>query len=187
LGERGYRLKELGNEDLTDAQRAVVDELKAGPRGGVVGPYDAWLRRPDFARRARLLGDYCRFEAEMPRDVAELAIIVAGRYWDAPFEFWAHAPLAVDAGVPQEAVDAIRAGERPNLEDPRLSAAYSLLSEYFASHEVTEATYHRAIEVLGEEMVVDIVAVAGYYGVVCMTLNVFQMPLPAGAAHPFAS
>lgn len=183
----GYRLAELGEEDFDEPQRAVVAELAAGPRRGVVGPYDAWLRRPELARRARLLGDYCRFDAELPRDLAELVILVAGRHWDAPFEFSAHAPLAIQAGLPAEVVEAVRVGRRPDFSDPRAEAAYDLVTEFLASHRVSDSTYSRAVGTLGEGSVVDVVAIAGYYGMVCMTLNVFQLPLPEGVAHPFDS
>jgi 4-carboxymuconolactone decarboxylase len=185
-GKRGYRLSELGDDALDEAQRQVVAELSAGPRRGVVGPYDAWLRHPELARRARLVGDYCRFEAEVPRDIAELVILVAGRYWDAPYEFAAHAPLARQAGLDPQIVESLRAGERPELPDGQAEAAYDLVTELLSSHEVSDSTYARAAEALGEAMLVDVVAIAGYYAMVCMTLNVFRMPLPEGVDHPFA-
>lgn len=185
-GDTPYRLTVLGESQFSDAQREVVAELVSGPRGGVVGPYDAWLRRPDLARRARLLGDYCRFDAQLPRGIAEMVILVAGRYWDAPFEFAAHAPLAHQAGVAREVIDAIRFGRHPVFDDPRAEAAYELVVEYFESHRVTDPTYRRAVEVLGEEMLVDVVAVAGFYALVCMTLNVFAVPLPEGVQNPFS-
>jgi 4-carboxymuconolactone decarboxylase len=183
----GYRLKELGDGDFDPAQREVAAELAAGPRRGVVGPYDAWLRRPEFARRARAVGDYCRFEADLPRHIAELVILVAGRHWDAPYEFAAHAPLARQAGLAPGIVEAVREGRRPTFEDDGAEAAYDLVSEFLESHTVSDQTYAKAVGVLGEARVVDVVAIAGFYAMVCMTLNVFRMPLPEGVDHPFGS
>lgn len=180
----GSRLASLGQTQMTESQRGVAQTLAAGPRGGIVGPYHAWLRQPELASRALRLGDYCRFDAEIERDVAELAILVAGRYWDASFEFAAHAPLAAAAGVEPEVIEAIRTGARPALRDPRLEVVYDLLTEWYRTHRVGDTTYQRACDVLGAAAVVDVVAVAGYYALVCMTLNVFEVPLPDGVADP---
>ncbi len=180
-----YRLQPLGPEQMSDAQRRVAADLAGGPRGGVVGPYDAWLRHPDLAARALRLGDYCRFEAALSRDLAELVILVAGKHWDAPFEFAAHAPLAEKAGLSPGVIDAIRIGETPKFDDPRAHAVYDLLTEWYADHRVGDGTYAAALELVGEEAIVDVVAITGFYAMVCMTLNVFQVPLPEGVTHPF--
>jgi len=180
-----YRLHPLVADRMTPAQREVVGQLAASPRGGVVGPYDAWLRQPDLAAAALRLGDYCRFASGLPRDLAELVILVAGRFWDAPFEFSAHAPLARQAGVPETVIEALRTGEVPSFEDQRAQVVYDVVSEWYAHHEIDDELYERARRLLGEEHLVDVVAIAGYYAMVCMTLNVFRVPLPDGVADPF--
>jgi 4-carboxymuconolactone decarboxylase len=180
-----YRLPELHVDAMTDAQREVLTKLQGSPRNGVVGPYDAWLRQPDMADRARSLGDYCRFEAKLPRDLAEMVILVVGRYWDAPYEFAAHAPFARQAGVDPDLIDALRTGTPPVFSDEPAEAVYELVTEYLSVHRIADATYERAKAAIGEDSLVDVVAIAGFYAMVCMTLNVFRIPLPEGVANPF--
>ena len=181
----GYRLRPLGPDEMTKAQHKVAEDLAAGPRKGIVGPYEAWLRQPDFAARALRLGDYCRFDAALPRDLAELVILMAGRYWDAPFEFAAHAPFAEEAGLPGEVIEALRLGDVPTFGDRRAQAVYDLLTEWYSRHRVRDDTYAAAMNLLGEAAIVDVVAITGFYAMVCMTLNVFRVPLPQGVADPF--
>lgn len=180
-----YRLRPLVRDRMTPAQREVVDQLAASPRGGIVGPYDAWLRQPDLAAVALRMGDYCRFTSGLPRDLAELVILIAGRYWDAPFEFSAHAPLARQAGLPDDVIEALRIGEVPSFGDQRAKVVYDVVSGWYADHEIGDQLYEQARRLLGEAHLVDVVAIAGFYAMVCMTLNVFRVPIPDGVADPF--
>jgi 4-carboxymuconolactone decarboxylase len=118
--------------------------------------------------------------------VAELAILVTGKHWKAQFEFWAHARLAREAGLPEDAIEAIRTGRQPRLDRSDLGAAYGLVTEYLSTNRVTDATYERALATFGERGLVDLIGIVGYYGLVSMTLNIFEVALPAGEAAPLA-
>lgn len=178
------RLSPLDDADLDDEQRRVMRAIVDGPRGAVVGPYDAWLRRPQLADRARAVGDYVRFESSLPRELAELAILVTARRWRAQFEFWAHAPYAREAGIGDDVIEAIRTGAAPPFAEESHRVVYDLVTEYFRTNRVSDATYGRARDLLGEGNLVDLVGVVGYYALVSMTLNVFEVPLPAGVDEP---
>jgi 4-carboxymuconolactone decarboxylase len=186
-GEK-LRLPLLDHDTLDAEQHRVVQAIVSGPRGAVMGPYDAWLRRPQLADRARAVGDYVRFECGLPRDLAELAILLTARRWKAQFEFWVHAGLAREAGVGDDVIEAIRTGREPVFADDAHGDAqgivYELVTEYFRTNRVSDPTYERARRALGEEQLVDVVAVVGYYALVSMTLNVFQVPMPPGVAEP---
>ena len=93
------RLAPLDLNKLTPEQKKVADAIVAGPRGGLRGPFDPWLRRPELADRAQKLGEYCRFNNSLPRDLSELAICLVGRHFKAQYEFYAHARLAREAGL----------------------------------------------------------------------------------------
>ena len=179
------RLTPLTNETMTEEQRAVADEIRSGPRGGMRGPFEAWLRSPELASHAQKLGAYSRFGTGLPADVMELAIILAGAHWKAQFEFWAHARLARQAGLPDEVIEAVRVGQAPQLARDDLAVVYQLVSEFFATNRLSDATYARAVAVLGEKGLVDIIGIVGYYGLVSMTLNIFEVDVPAGEARPF--
>lgn len=179
------RLAALTTDRMTDEQRRVADAIRGGPRGGMRGPFEAWLRSPELADLAQRLGAYCRFGTGLPADVMELAILLTGKHWRAQFEFWAHARLGKQAGLPDAVIEAIRVGEKPALERENLRVVYDVVTEHFATSRLSEATYARAVEVLGEKGLVDVIGIVGYYGLVSMTLNVFDVDVPEGEARPF--
>lgn len=178
------RLAPLNLETLTPEQKEVADAIRNGPRGGLRGPFEAWLRAPGLADVAQKLGAYCRFGSSLPGDINELAILLTGKYWKAQFEFWAHARLALQAGLDQAIIEAVRTGAEPPFGREIERVVYAFVTEYFESHRVSEATCRRAIELLGERGTVDLIGVVGYYGLVSMTLNVFEVGLPEGERDP---
>lgn len=179
------RLTALTNETMTAEQRRVADAIRSGPRGGMRGPFEAWLRSPELADHAQKLGAYARFGTGLPADVMELAILLTGAHWKAQFEFWAHARLGRQAGLPDDVIEAVRVGQKPALSRDDLAVVYELVSEYFATNRVSDTTYGRAVEVLGEKGVVDVIGIVGYYGLVSMTLNTFEVEVPESQKRPF--
>jgi 4-carboxymuconolactone decarboxylase len=180
------RLQPIDLDALTPEQRAVADAIIFGPRGGLRGPFEAWLRSPGMAQPAQELGAYCRFGSSLPAHLSELAILLTGKHWKAQFEFWAHSRLATAAGLAPEVIEAIRTGQRPALDDPAAQTIYDFVTEYFATSRVTDATYRRAVDAFGEAGVVDLVGTVGYYGLVSMTLNVFEVSVPPGETEPLS-
>ncbi len=179
------RLQPLDLDHANPEQRRVADEIRSGPRGGLRGPFDAWLRSPGFAEHAQRVGAYCRFGSSLADDTRELAILLAGAHWRAQFEFWAHARLAREAGLPDAVIEAVRIGAEPALERADLRAAYAVVTEHFATQRVSDATYREALAVFGERGLVDLIGTVGYYGMVSMTLNVFEVEVPEGETAPF--
>lgn len=154
------------------------------------GPFESLLRRPELCDRVQHLGAYCRFGSSLPADVSELAIILTGKHWTAQFEFWAHAQLAREAGLPDDIIEAVRVGTTPAFTNgergDQYRAAYALVTEYFSTNRVSDVTYQQAVAALGEGGVVDLIGVVGYYGLVSFTLNVFEVPVPEGEVTPFS-
>jgi 4-carboxymuconolactone decarboxylase len=178
------RLAPLDLENLSPEQQLVADSIRSGPRGGLRGPFEAWLRSPLFADRAQKLGEFCRFNSSLPADLNELAILLAGKHWKAQFEFWAHARLAREAGLAEGIIEAVRLGNPPPFTRDEERSVYNVVTEYFATNRVSDQTYRRAISALGDRALVDLIGVVGYYGLVCMTLNIFDVALPPGEAEP---
>ena len=148
------------------------------------GPFEAWLRSPGLADVAQRLGAYCRFGSSLPGDINELAILLTGKHWKAQFEFWAHARLALQAGLDPAIIEAIRTGAKPPLTREIEKVVYEAVTEYFETHRLSDATYKRAVDTLGEDGLVDLIGVVGYYGLVSMTLNIFEVGLPVGEKDP---
>lgn len=165
---------------LDAAQRKVHDDIVAGPRGKVEGPLGVWLWRPELADRAQRLGEYARYMTCLPPVLSELAILAVARKWGSEFEWHVHKPIALKAGVPAEAVEAIRTGRVPALEDPAQSVVYEFCAALLLDHRVDDALYARAVTTLCEEGVVDLVGILGYYSLISMTINTFNVPLPEG-------
>ena len=184
MAERPSRFPPLSREAMTPAQRAVAEAIVAGPRGGLRGPFQAWLRAPELAQRLQKLGEHLRFEGSVPRRLNELAILITARAWDAQFEWFAHHRLALEAGLDPAIAADIAEGRRPAALAPDEAAVYDFCTELRATRAVSDATLARALEHVGEQGVVELIAVSGYYYLVSMTLNVAEVPLPEGVAPP---
>jgi len=178
------RLAPLDMATLTPEQKAVADAIMAGPRGGLRGPFEPWLRSPALADRAQKLGEYCRFNNSLPKDLSELAILLIGRHFKAQYEFWAHARLAREAGLAGPIVEAIRTRQAPPFTRDVERAVHDFVVEYLDTNRVSDANYKRVVDGFGEQGAVDLVGVCGYYMLVSMTLNVFDMRLPPGEPDP---
>jgi 4-carboxymuconolactone decarboxylase len=180
------RLKPLPPEEMDAEQRRIHDAIVSGPRGGIRGPFLAWLRSPVLADRAQHLGEFCRFNSSLEPRLSELAILCTARHWAAQFEWYAHEPMAQRGGLAQDIIDAIRVGERPSFTNSDEEAIYDFCDEMYRTKRVSQMTYDRAVAELSERGVVDLVGIIGYYALVSMTLNAFEMPLPDGVAPPLS-
>lgn len=169
--------------DALDAEQARVYALmKSGPRGGAPGPLALWLRRPALAERAQTLGAYCRYGSSLDTRLSELGILVTARAWTSQVEWIIHKKIALEAGLAPGIVEAVRRGERPEFANEEEAVVHDFARELHARRKVSDETYARAEAVLGEARLVDLVALLGYYCLVSMTLNVFDIPLPEGTA-----
>jgi len=162
----------------------VAEAIVAGPRGGLRGPFQAWLRSPELADRLQKVGEHIRFSSSVPRRLNELAILMTARAWDAQFEWWAHQRLALEAGLEKEVADEIAAGRRPSRMTADETIVYDFCTELRQTRRVGDRTYAAALKLLGAQGVVDLIAVCGYYDLVSMTLNVAETPLPDGVEPP---
>lgn len=179
------RLNTPADADLTDAQRVVLDDIRSGPRGANAhGPFNGWLPSPEFADLAQKLGVYLRFKTSIPARLKELAILTVARTWTAQFEWYAHKKLALTGGLDIKIIDALQVRQRPDFVNDDEVAVYEFASELLETHEVSDAKFAAAREALGEAGVSELVGVLGYYTLVSMTLNVFEIALPDGEAPP---
>ena len=176
------RLPDLPREAMSDEQGRIHDEIVSGPRGRIQGPLKIWLNSPGLADVAQKLGAYMRFGSRLAPHLSELAIIVTGAHYKAEYEWYAHVRFAHDAGIPETVTEAIRMGETPDLPDPEQRIVYKVAVELTRDHGVSDATYAEAVEVLGLPALVDLIALVGYYGIVSLTLNSFEIPTPDGSS-----
>lgn len=178
------RMPPLPAEALTPDQRAALDEITAGPRGGASGPFVPLLRSPVLMTRLQRTGEYLRFGSELEPRLFEMCVLFVARRWNQRFEWAHHQPLALTAGLDPAVVDAIAEDRRPEGMDEAADAVWNLLDELHRTSDVGDDTYARARQALGETGVVEIVAAAGYYTTLAMVMNTAHTPAPQGPALP---
>jgi 4-carboxymuconolactone decarboxylase len=177
---RRARMAKIEPENMTEAQRQAAAELASGPRGEVRGPFNVLLRSPELMSPVQKVGEYLRFRCTLERRIAEMATLIAARHWTQVYEWSAHHPLALKAGLKPEIADAIAEGRRPTGMAKDEEIVYDLLTEVLQNKSVSDTTYAAALEQFGEQNLVDLVAIAGYYALLGMLMNVARTQLPEG-------
>lgn len=180
------RLRPPDPESLTPEQRAVRDAIASGPRGGVRGPLALWLHRPEMADRAQALGRWCRYDSALPPRLSELAILTTAAIWRSEYEWHAHRGPALAAGLSEEVIEAIRTGAEPSFPAEDEAATHAFARALHRERAVPRPVYDRAKAALGEAALVDLVAILGYYTLISMTINAFEVALPDGVERAFA-
>ncbi len=165
------RVKLVDPAAMSAEQRKVYDSIASGPRGGVRGPFLALLHVPELADRIQHLGELLRYGTSFDRRLSELAIIVTARCLRCQYEWFAHAKLALEAGVPAAVVEAIRVDQTPAFDDEKDRLVWSFVRELVGGHRVTDATYAAATQTFGTRGAVELAGIAGYYSMIAATLN----------------
>lgn len=181
------RLPKLSYDELSPEQKVAWDEVVAGPRGKMHGPFFIWLHSPELLRRGEKLGLYARYQSGLPQRLSELCILLTASHWKAAGEWIDHAPIARDLGVDADALEALRQGKPATFKKDDEIAVYEIAHELLQTHELSDATYKRATDVLGARGVLDVVAVLGYYGLIAMSMKAFKMAPEADTPDPFAA
>lgn len=182
------RFPEIPADKLTEAQRQAVAEFRAGRGVPVFGPFVALLRSPDVMRGDRALADYLRFKTVLPPRLREFAILITAREWTQQYEWDVHCPIAMEVGLHPEIAKAVAEGRRPARMPEEEDAVYEFCIELHRNRSVSDSTYARALAHFGEQGVIDLVALNGFYTLQAMVLNAARTPLPKGslpALKPF--
>jgi 4-carboxymuconolactone decarboxylase len=174
------RSKFLSRDEMTKAQQKVLEAAIAGKRGTAPPPLLAWLHSPEMAQRAQHFGEFVRFETSLSPQLSELAILVTARFWTSHYEWYAHKREGLKAGIDPAVIDAIAKRARPELVDPKARAVYDFTHALHKTHAVPEPIFAAATKELGRQGVVELIGVLGYYTLVSMTLNAFEIGLPEG-------
>jgi 4-carboxymuconolactone decarboxylase len=180
------RYRDIRVEAMTPAQKGVHDEIIAGRRGRFGGPFQLLIRAPEVCRHLSRLGEYLRWGSSLPPALSELAICLTARHLRADYEWHAHAPLAVEAGVPAAAMEAIRTGGAPRFEAKDQALVHRIVTELIDTKRLSDASFAEAVAAFGEEGVVELGTIIGYYTAIGNALNIFEVALPGGTASYFA-
>ena len=192
------RISYITPENFTEAQGRLFESITGGKRGegrapedllnsegGMSGPFNPWLRSPVLGDAAQRLGETVRFESALPPQLRELAILIVAAKWKAQYEWWAHERIARSEGLDDRIIESVKAETAPELSNPTEMVVYNFARELLDQHRVSDHLYDEAVELLGEAGVTELVILLGYYTLVSMTLNVFEVPVPVGESAPF--
>ena len=172
---------QLERAELNEEQARIYDAI-LGTRGSIAGPFGIWLHSPELADRAQSLGEFVRYRTSLEPRLSELAILVTARFWDCQVEWSLHEPFAVESGLGEGVIDAVRHGRDPRFGRDDERAVFDYVSELLRKHVVPEGAFNAARETLGKTGVVELTGIVGYYSLVAQTLNAFQVPVPKGCA-----
>jgi 4-carboxymuconolactone decarboxylase len=179
------RFPQLTMEQLNDTQRPLGEQIMKVSRVGLAGPYNPMLRSPVFGQRMFDLLYYLRWQTSVPLKLNEFAILIIGRQWRSQVEWFAHAPLAIKAGLSADIVAELKTGKRPSNMPAEEAIVYDFVTELTTTHQVSDATFASARQRLGEQQVVDLTAVAGTYITIAMILAMSEESVPPGEELPF--
>ncbi len=172
------RLSELTTETMTEEQRGVYEKTRPGGRGAgpLRGPSSAWVRSPEMYERLGWMVLFMRNDSVIPARLVEFVFLHTVGAWEAKYPWGVHEGMAREAGLGDEVIKAIQAGERPAFTNPDEEAVYDFCTELRESRSVSDKTYRAALGHLGEQGLVELVALIGQYTTVSMTVNAFDIP-----------
>ncbi len=192
------RLAYILHDTFTDDQHTLFNRITSGkrgegrtpdtfltPEGGMKGPFNALFYSPVLGEAAQRLGEVVRFETSIPPPLRELAILMVAAKWHAQYEWWAHEKIARTVGLDPNVVTGLKAEILPEFKHSSEAVVYHFTRELIAQQRVSEQCYTKAVELLGEKGVVELVLLLGYYTLVSMSLNVFEVSVPKGETAPF--
>ena len=179
------RLEPIPRERMTEEQIRINDEIASTRSTGQAGgPFALWLRTPELADRANQFGTYLRHQTSVPQRLVELAVLTIARHWTAQYEWFVHARYIDKVGLDPAIIEAIRTNRQPDITADDEKAVYALTTELHDQRTVSEGTYARAVELLGEQTVLELVTIIGFYTMVAMVLVSFRVDIPDGGANP---
>ena len=182
------RMPPIPKDKMTEAQKRAFDEVTSGPRGagGAEGPFVPLLRSPEFMSVLQKTGEYVRFHNGIGPKLTEFVILLTARQWTQQYEYDVHQVNGLKAGVKQETISAITEGRRPTGMAADEEIVYDFCTELRQNQSVSDATYARAVSKFGEQGVVDMTGLVGYYTTLAMIMNVARSPLADGKKAPLA-
>src|SRR5438270_13767043 len=178
------RMPSIPAEKLTEAQKKAAEAFAEGRGYAVRGPFVPLIRSPEVMLRAKAMGDYLRFKSTLGPRLNEMVILITAREWTQQYEWHAHAEIARKEGLRGEIVEAIADGRRPTGMAQDEDIAYNVATEILRLKRVSDGTYRDAVAKFGEQGVIDLLGVVGYYNFLAIVMNATRTALPEGVAEP---
>lgn len=178
------RLPPIPPARWTNIQREHADPIINGPRGALLPPFIPLMRSPELMGHAQRMGEYLRYRSTLPRRLTELAILLVAREWTQQVEWAIHAPIAIQEGVSPHMVEDLAARRVPAFPDEECRLIYDFCRELQSTKVVSDAVWDAAIAAFGEQAVVDLLGVVGYYTLLSIVMNAARTPPPSSGVAP---
>ena len=179
LGAAGLeRMPDIPEAQMSTEQKRIMDEIAAGPRGRIGGPFIPLMRSPELMNRLQKVGEYLRFQNTVGLRNSEFAVLIVARHWAQPVEWAIHRPIAEREGVLPATCDAIAEGRRPDNMTEDETLIYNVLEELRSNRSLSDVTYAQLRNRFGDQGVIDLVAHYGYYSLLAMSMNVARTAVP---------
>lgn len=179
------RLPAIPVDKQNPAQKKVVAALLSGSRRDVRGAFIAMLRSPELLDRAQHLGEYLRHRSVIPQKLRQLAILATARHWQQTYEWHAHVSAGIEAGLSEQSIDTLALDWDGSGLPSDEQTVLRFVRELHRRHAVSDAVYAQATTLLGEDGIVELCGICGYYTMLAMVMNVARTPAPEGASVPF--
>jgi 4-carboxymuconolactone decarboxylase len=180
------RFSELRLDQLTPEQQKMATMLSTPPRNSRIngGPFNAYARSPALGVLLLQVSDFVRFNSSLAPRLSEFAIMITARQWSQLYEWRAHYPLAVKAGLDRQILVDLGAGNRPKGMKDDEAALYDFCIEMYRDKNVSDATFKAALAQFGERGIMDVIGITGYYDLVSKALIVQQTAGKPGDEPP---
>ncbi|SEI20333.1 4-carboxymuconolactone decarboxylase [Pseudomonas asplenii] len=179
------RLTTLQPDEMSEDQQRVLADILKGPRGNLDGPFLAWIHSPTLADHAQRLGAFCRYGTALELRLTELAILTTAAWWRSQAEWQIHEPIARGAGLSETIIEALKQQQPPVFSCADEQCVYDIGKSLYETRRVPATLYEQGVALFGEAAMVDLIGVYGYYSLVAMTLNVFEVRRESGSPLPF--
>jgi 4-carboxymuconolactone decarboxylase len=187
------RLAVLSSAEMTPEQLDLYRQILSGPRGqgpravalssgagGLAGPFTAMLYAPSVGHALQELGAAIRFRAQLSPRIREMAILVVAQAWDSGYERASHEPIGREAGLTEPEIEALRVGADPDFTDKQEQVAYSVVQALTGpdsrTADLDDQDYDTAVTVLGEQALVELSTLVGYYATLALQMRIFRVP-----------
>ena len=172
-------------DQVPEKYRAAFDsEVAISKNAMESGPGSVMINSPEMRKRANHLVFYFREESELPQNIQEMVMIMTARAKDCQYIWFAHAARARKEGISDAFVDALR-DKKPL---PKLEGAEQIVVDYatelFDTNRVSDATFKTAIDHFGALLLTELTTMMGYYSMLALNVNAFDVDVPTGGEEP---
>jgi 4-carboxymuconolactone decarboxylase len=151
---------------------------------GLRGLYIPLMNHPELAQLIEQLGYYLKFDGKLPRDAYQFVVLSMARRTEVPFEWVDHVEAARAAGLSDTLLEAIRKSDRGSIPHP-YSLILDIMDAVLEFRSIPEKIQDQIIKLYGVQGLLEIVALCGFYSMIGVITQSFDVPLPEGAAKPF--